>query len=56
MVKWEPCLAHALDNAGLMLREAASRLMEAEEHRLEECEANREFLRKQAEDTIGGSD
>lgn len=55
-VKWEPCIAHALQNAGIMLQQAAERMHEAEEHRLQELEMEREALRTQAEDWIGGTD
>ncbi len=56
MVNYEPCLACALNNAGVMLIEAAKRLAEAAEREAEEMAENAEAARKQAEDFIGGGD
>ena len=55
-VNYEPCLACALKNAGIMLQQAGLRLDEAaEQARLEQAE-RAEAVRVQAEDFVGGSD
>lgn len=53
VVSYEPCLACALNSAGLMLVQAGARLTEAAEREREE---NAEVARIKAEDFIGGGD
>lgn len=55
-VSYEPCLACALKNAGLMLMEAGKRLEEQEAERLREAAELAEEQRKRAEGWIGGTD
>lgn len=55
-VQYDPCLACALTNAGVMLQAAGARLHEAEEHEQREQQERNEEARKEAERWIGGSD
>ena len=56
LIKFEPCLAHALRDAGESLRQAGLRLEEAASQEREDMEDRAEAMRVQAEDFIGGSD
>ena len=53
---YDPCLACALKNAGIMLMEAGKRMAEAIEAERLEAEKRAEADRQRAEDWIGGTD
>lgn len=56
VVQYDPCLACALKNAGIMLQAAGDRLHEAAQREAEEAAEQAEEVRRKATDFIGGSD
>ena len=56
VVKYDPCLACALTNAGIMLQAAGQRMHDKAESDAKEADEEAENVRRQIEGFIGGSD